>query len=719
MNQITDPPLTYTFGQSFDYSVWTKNTVLTLCNVPWNNDYRDIVKFAGGQTALNTYIDASSAPKTNLDRMSLAPINRPIRINLPVNKALNYNYVRAHNPLQSFSNADTIRDYYYFVTSVEYGGATHNTIITVQLDVFQTFGYGFKFGNCYIERGHIGMANVNAFSNYGRDYLTIPEGLDVGSEYQTIWTSTTQIINATDILIYSTVRLDAAAADDAGNPDLVAATGSYLQGIAVGGNFYLASMANLINFMASISVHPWQSEGIISLTMIPTPTRYDPSFTYDVVAETGGYLYSPPSEALPDKLLNVLSSWRDSALITDMIPARYRGLKKLFTSPYMMIEVTTHEATPIVLKPESWNNPDASLLERASLMPPQQRVIFSPVFYNSAPGAPDPDGATGDDGGEYLDLFTMISDFPTLPIVNNGALSYLASNAHSIAYQYSSADYSRSKALYAAQTGYDNATAGVNNQVAQSGIQNAQTSGSVQIANQNAASQSILGSVGGVASGGTAGAINGGLPGAAIGASMGLVSGSTQNISTMMSNQAALDQANLAMNTNVSATQANINTASNIRDTNKSLADWAANGDYANSIGAINAKVQDVNLLQPTTSGQLGGNMTNILHGGSHVSVRWKTIDPAHIASVGEYWLRFGYQVQRFAEIPESLQVMSVFTYWKLTQTYFDGVPAMPESMKQTLRGIFEKGVTVWNNPADIGNKAAMDTNTPLAGVSL
>jgi hypothetical protein len=41
-----------------------------------------------------------------------------------------------------------------------------------------------------------------------------------------------------------------------------------------------------------------------------------------------------------------------------------------------------------------------------------------------------------------------------------------------------------------------------------------------------------------------------------------------------------------------------------------------------------------------------------------------------------------------------------------------------PESFKQTLRGIFEKGVTVWNNPADMGN-IDIGTNTPRTGVTL
>lgn len=46
-----------------------------------------------------------------------------------------------------------------------------------------------------------------------------------------------------------------------------------------------------------------------------------------------------------------------------------------------------------------------------------------------------------------------------------------------------------------------------------------------------------------------------------------------------------------------------------MRDTNRDYADFAARGDYANQIGAINAKVQDATLIQPTTSGQVMGSV--------------------------------------------------------------------------------------------------------------
>jgi hypothetical protein len=60
---------------------------------------------------------------------------------------------------------------------------------------------------------------------------------------------------------------------------------------------------------------------------------------------------------------------------------------------------------------------------------------------------------------------------------------------------------------------------------------------------------------------------------------------------------------------------------------------------------------------------------------------------------------------------------MSKFTYWKLTETYITAA-TIPESFKQVIRGIFEKGVTVWADPSYIGNTDLAD-NAILGGIAL
>jgi hypothetical protein len=166
-----------------------------------------------------------------------------------------------------------------------------------------------------------------------------------------------------------------------------------------------------------------------------------------------------------------------------------------------------------------------------------------------------------------------------------------------------------------------------------------------------------------------------------------------------------------------SQTSAQVGNQGYMRDTNKEFADYAAQGDYENTIAAINAKVQDARLIQPTTAGQIGGDAFNLVAYEWAIHAKVKRIQGAALAAIGEYWLRYGYAINRFVTPPMSLQVMEKFTYWKLRETYLKSTTC-PESFRQTIRGIFEKGVTVWNDPADIGTVDIAD-NAPLSGVTL
>jgi hypothetical protein len=120
-------------------------------------------------------------------------------------------------------------------------------------------------------------------------------------------------------------------------------------------------------------------------------------------------------------------------------------------------------------------------------------------------------------------------------------------------------------------------------------------------------------------------------------------------------------------------------------------------------------------MIQPSVSGQMGGETLNYVNGRFEIGVRYKIPDLAAITRIGEYWLRYGYAIRNFIVPPANLMVMEKFTYWKMQETYITTAP-MPETFKQTIRGIFEKGVTVWASPAYIGNIDIAD-NAKLPGI--
>lgn len=742
---IYGQPNEYDFGLDFDYAIWTPNTIVNLVNVPWNNDYRDVVRFES-PAIRKTYLDNRSSSGITITQLSYVKPNEPVRINVPFNRALKYNYLRARNPLQPVPGNDVVKEFYYFILDVRYI-APNTSELVLQLDVWQTYNYDVSIGNCYVERGHIGIANENQLVNYGQDYLTVPEGIDTGPDYRVIatredtvmsvgigYTGDTLIDQKVNILVISTTDLTS----DPGTvtaPKLKSAEGSNLHGLPSGASIYIFESQNaFFVWMSEMQEYPWITQGIVSVTVVPLVERYGNSMVSgDGPVETSIVTTNRKHKFFP--------KWRESDEIRNAIDERYRDLHKFKTSPYMIIEATTWTATPVVLKPESWKNADADFLERANYMPPAQRVEFTPRQYNSngqkianAFGMSDETLATiidslppedrqhmydhyyevGDDGGDYLDVMTLISSFPTLPIVNNMAISYLASNAATIPYQRASADWSQQRALGMAQGQYDIASGGISTANKQTNLGINTASDLTQIGNDAQAlhatvngAASVLGGVAGGAALGPAGALTGLANGAVSAASGGL--------------NAAIDiganNAGLAVRNSQSRESNAFSNAQAglVRDTNKSLADWGARGDYANAIAGINAKVQDSAMIQPSMSGQYGGDSTNLVNDTMEINIRWKFIHRAAMRIIGEYWLRYGYAIRAFIKMPSTFMVMSKFTYWKLTETYIS-VAEIPEGFKQAFRGMFEKGVTVWANPDDIGNIDLAD-NKPLQGV--
>lgn len=741
-NEFYDDPLEYDFGLEFDYSLWTEDSEITFCVVPWDAEYRD-VWLPDSKADLDNFIDNQAALRLRLRDMSYIKPGMPISVDLRHNEANRFNYVRVRNMLQP-GDPDTLRDFYYFIQGTEYVNP-NNTAIYVQLDLWSTYIYDCQFGNAYVERGHIGIANANNFDAFGRKYLTVPEGIDVGSEYQQVArrrdlimgvdydpnTGTTKmemsiIVVATQDLESSPYRADGVT------PNMVTATGTTFGGVYTGAGMYgFKDFNSFFTWLDANKEISWRTQSIQAAYYVPEISRYSSQDYFSgVAAGTPVKLnaYSP----LPVKH-KMFPNWRTAEEIVNNLPERYRHLKKFFTYPYMLLELTTWTAAPLIIKPEAWADPDAYVMERASMMPPSQRVEFIPRRYNAKPGQPidnfqrRPDNdpvilanprlrEIGDDGGDYLDFAARMTNFPSVPIVSSAGLAYLAQNYASIAASYKGADWSQSRALATAQASYDisrKEMQSANDQwVNQSGLM-----GDMNLINNQAIKNSTnIGTATSLANGLVGASNEGGFnPAALLGNGIASISANAQALASMQTNNDILAAQRAGSH---DASQIGIRQMAYNRDTNNELAQYAAKGDYAQNITSLDAKVQDAHMLQPAMSGQYGGEFANISNDSAEVSLRFKMVDPAAIVTVGEIWLQFGYQVHRSVNtLPDKLRCMSKFTYWKLSKTYLRA-GAMPEPHRQGIRGILEKGVTVWVDATDIGF-TDFGNNTPLEGITL
>lgn len=711
---IDGSPNDYDFGEQFSYELWTPNTKIVMTNVPWNSDYRDVAYFASDD-ALNAYLEDHTPYERVIERMSLVKPGQPVRVNVPFNDAIKYNYLRAYNPAPPVPGAIQSRSFYYFITDVRWI-APNTTEIMVQLDVWQTFSREVTFGNCYIERGHVGIANTAQFDDNGRTWLTVPEGLDIGNEYIIAENYDYTIVDIRDadstndygIIVATTIEFlsDMGTVD---NPKLQTAMGSRFESLPNGcALFYFNDPIQFENFQTWISTKPWISQGIISVTLIPRLTRLGISLPAAAnIGQSGAftiYRLSGNVPQLPNIEIVLASNFRNAV----SLGSRYANLKKFLTYPYTIVELTTFSGNPLVLKPECINQANLRVQQLMHVAPPQPRIAYVPIGYNA------PAGATGATDGEWLNTATGIFDLPTFSVVNNGYLAYMAANRNAIAYQHSSADWSQQRALKGAETAFNQASSGI-------GLASQMNRIGVDARMQNLALANDLAGVRAIqsglnsAAGGIAAGVGGRRPGAAaIDAARGI---GNSYMDYAIGTEANTRQAGIDTSRMNRSTQADIENRQFLKNSNYDYATFAARGDYANEIAAINAKVQDARLIQPTTSGQIGGDAFNLATYKWVLSARVKTVQPAIMRAIGEYWLRYGYAVQTFSTLPSNYQVMSKFTYWKLRETYITS-SSCPELFKQTIRGIFEKGVTVWKTPSEIGN-VDLAANLPLTGVTL
>lgn len=104
----------------------------------------------------------------------------------------------------------------------------------------------------------------------------------------------------------------------------------------------------------------------------------------------------------------------------------------------------------------------------------------------------------------------------------------------------------------------------------------------------------------------------------------------------------------------------------------------------------------------PRTYGNRSGDATADLFAYRGFQIRVKTQPESAIRQAGDQMLRYGYAYNG-AWTPESLNVMKHYTYWESSELWLDTDTHILDSGKRHIRALFQNGVTVWRDPADIG----------------
>ncbi|WP_298049159.1 hypothetical protein [uncultured Bifidobacterium sp.] len=737
------------------YAKWAPNTRFKLLNVTWDMGYRDIVRF-NDATARDKWMDAAEG--VEFQGCTMAKYGLPVRLPLPFAQASRYNYLMAVNDY----DFDTPRRWFYFVQTCEYVNAG-TTQMNIQLDVWQTYQFDVTFGRCYVERGHVGVADKNQMADWGRGSLDLPEGLDTGSTTLLTaehWHSLISGMTANDygfgVLVISTTDLSQDGGDDT-NPTVVTSSGSEFETQVNGTDVFYFPNPSVFRALMSLAGQskPWMAQGIISIQMVPRLPDALLQNAQELRKFCGNTIGSDVNSyyrlGLPNRTQSartvdaiVLKGFR--SLSNWQIPERYKYLKKFFTAPYTWIECSCLNGTVITYEPQYIPSDDLTIREAFNYGPPKPRLNFYARGYHALsigsrqPG-PEAVGAPIDTGEGFNAAFG-ITDFPTFMGVNSGSALALANTAYTRAYQQQSADWAYQKTMMGVNNAY--ATAQVNTQYANQStrlgnanrnamntISNNAAQMSTDLTLKNLAFNNTMNQINTIGSGigNTVGNLISGKPGEALSSAVGATIGAVTNQLTYGNNVDTANRqlTNTQTTNNATTSQQNAYALAStglsnrqtmqLADMNRSLASATAAGDYANTIAGINAQVQQTQVTPPTTVGALGGDSFNLANGIFGVMVRFRRIGDAAMRSIGEFWLRYGYYVQRFTTMPNSCMAMSNFTYWKVHELYLRS-STCPEEFRLTIRGIFESGVTVWRDPAKIGVTDYAD-NAPLDNITI
>jgi hypothetical protein len=158
-------------------------------------------------------------------------------------------------------------------------------------------------------------------------------------------------------------------------------------------------------------------------------------------------------------------------------------------------------------------------------------------------------------------------------------------------------------------------------------------------------------------------------------------------------------------NTSIAANNANTSNANAAASRNQSVDN--AKRVMVNTRSNVNAAWRDLlnHTAQPV--GAYGGDNFRQATGLDTMTVKIVTEDNGAIAAAGDYMLRYGVASNKLYSRP-ALTPCKHFTYWRAADIW-TVCPLAQNEQLQTIRNIFNSGVTIWTKPEEVGGDFTHD----------
>lgn len=150
----------YKYQNNFDYTRWSEDTRIKLCNVLWNSDYRNVVTFETNALRDNWFDSLSDYYTIELAQAARIVPESYIKLPIPYDVMARYNYLFIDMPIATsanaqidYENSNGIRRWYFFIDSIAYL-SPNSTQVFLNLDVWTNYQNEVEINYMMLERGH-------------------------------------------------------------------------------------------------------------------------------------------------------------------------------------------------------------------------------------------------------------------------------------------------------------------------------------------------------------------------------------------------------------------------------------------------------------------------------------------------------------------------------------------------------------------------------------
>lgn len=172
---------------------------------------------------------------------------------------------------------------------------------------------------------------------------------------------------------------------------------------------------------------------------------------------------------------------------------------------------------------------------------------------------------------------------------------------------------------------------------------------------------------------------------------------------TNLDNTIQTNASNTNSTENANATRTKNTTQNNSLYT-RNAAVIAAQDILRNTQNETSALVSDSANMNPVQLCAASGDATSEYMRNRGIQIKVRTQSKSALRQAGDEFVRYGYALKQIWDVEETgLCLMKHFTYWKASDCWLYDKCETNDSAQNTISALFNRGVTVWSNPQEVG----------------